>query len=224
MQITHTFVSTVSDGSNATLVRPSNWNAAHTITGTANTLAGYNSSGAPQDVNVSTGLSLSGSALLCTVTEITGVVKMWLTTTAPTGYLLCDGSAVSRTTYAALFAVIGTAYGIGDGSTTFNVPDMRDSVGIGVSPGSLSGRPTLRTIGQSGGEETHVLITTELAAHTHTYNLATAGSYVSINTSNAGNSALNGLFNVAQNTGSTGSGTAHNNMQPFVVVNYIVKT
>jgi len=54
-----------------------------------------------------------------------GEVKMWATNTAPTGYLECDGAAVSRTTYAALFAVIGTAWGAGDGSTTFNVPEMR---------------------------------------------------------------------------------------------------
>lgn len=56
---------------------------------------------------------------------LTGEVKMWATNAAPTGYLECDGAAVSRTTYAALFAVIGTAWGTGDGSTTFNVPDMR---------------------------------------------------------------------------------------------------
>lgn len=55
----------------------------------------------------------------------TGEVKMWPTNTAPTGYLECDGAAVSRTTYAALFAVIGTVWGTGDGSTTFNVPDLR---------------------------------------------------------------------------------------------------
>lgn len=56
---------------------------------------------------------------------LTGEVKMWATSTAPTGYLECDGTAVSRTTYAALFAVIGTVWGTGDGSTTFNLPDMR---------------------------------------------------------------------------------------------------
>lgn len=55
----------------------------------------------------------------------TGEVKMWATNSAPTGYLECDGAAVSRTTYAALFAVIGTVWGTGDGSTTFNVPDLR---------------------------------------------------------------------------------------------------
>jgi microcystin-dependent protein len=63
---------------------------------------------------------------------ITGEVKMWATATAPTGYLLCDGSVVSRTTYAALFAVIGTTFGAGDGSTTFKLPSFRDRMPIGA--------------------------------------------------------------------------------------------
>jgi microcystin-dependent protein len=54
-----------------------------------------------------------------------------VTATAPSGFLECDGSAVSRSTYAALFAVIGTTYGAGDGSTTFNVPDLTDKVAVG---------------------------------------------------------------------------------------------
>lgn len=72
---------------------------------------------------------------------IAGEVKMWPTNTAPTGYLECDGAAVSRTTYAALFAVIGTVWGVGDGSTTFNVPDLRGEFvrgwdhGKGTDPG-----------------------------------------------------------------------------------------
>ena len=56
---------------------------------------------------------------------------MWLTASAPTGYLLCDGTAVSRTTYAGLYAVIGTTYGIGDGTTTFNLPNMKGRVPVG---------------------------------------------------------------------------------------------
>lgn len=56
---------------------------------------------------------------------------MWLTGSAPTGYLLCDGTAVSRTTYAGLYAVIGTTYGTGDGTTTFNLPNMKGKVPVG---------------------------------------------------------------------------------------------
>lgn len=68
---------------------------------------------------------------------------------APSGYLLCDGSAVSRSTYSALFTVLGTAYGAGDGSTTFNVPDMRGRSPLGSGTGSGL---TSRSIGQNGGE------------------------------------------------------------------------
>jgi len=84
--------------------------------------------------------------------------------TAPAGWLLCDGSAVSRTTYAALFAAIGVLHGVGDGSTTFNLPDCRGraTVGAGSGPGL-----TARGIGAKGGEENHVLTTAEMPVHSH---------------------------------------------------------
>lgn len=86
----------------------------------------------------------------------TGMIIEWTTNTAPAGYLMCNGAAVSRTTYAALFAVIGTTYGVGDGSTTFGVPDRRGRVGIGTNPmgGSTNGALSTRTLGQSYGAET----------------------------------------------------------------------
>lgn len=87
---------------------------------------------------------------------------------APTGYLACDGSAVSRTTYALLFAVIGTTWGVGDGSTTFNLPDLRraSSVGAGgTATGALG-----NAVGSAGGAETHVISATELPVHTHGVN------------------------------------------------------
>jgi len=62
----------------------------------------------------------------------TGSVQAYAASTAPSGWLLCDGSQVSRTTYATLFALIGTTYGVGDGSTTFNIPDMRERIPIGL--------------------------------------------------------------------------------------------
>lgn len=86
-------------------------------------------------------------------------------TTAPRGFLLADGSAVSRATYFALFAVIGTTWGAGDGSTTFNLPDMRGRVPIGAGAGPGL---TARAIGAVGGEEAHVLSTAEAGPHAHT--------------------------------------------------------
>src|SRR5207302_11385946 len=98
-----------------------------------------------------------------------GGVFLWSTSTAPTGFLLCDGSAVSRTTYTALFAVIGTTYGSGDGSTTFNVPDLRGRVAVGAGQGTGL---TNRVLGAMSGEENHVLTIAEMPAHTHTIGAA----------------------------------------------------
>ena len=88
-----------------------------------------------------------------------GAIMMWGTNTAPTGWLLCDGSAVSRTTYSGLFAVISTTFGSGDGSTTFNVPDMRGRFPLGQDDmgGSSANRVTdtdADTIGGADGDET----------------------------------------------------------------------
>lgn len=88
-----------------------------------------------------------------------GIVIPFAGTTAPHGWMLCDGSAVSRTTYAALFAVIGTTYGEGDGSTTFNIPDLSGRVVIGVS--------NTHALGTTGGSETVTLTADQLPAHTH---------------------------------------------------------
>jgi len=85
----------------------------------------------------------------------------------PSGYLLCDGSAVSRTTYALLFNVIGTTWGNGDGVTTFNVPDFRRAVAVG-SGGAGTG-VLGNAVGNAGGAETHVISGTELPVHNHGY-------------------------------------------------------
>lgn len=88
-----------------------------------------------------------------------GSIVPFTGSTLPHGYLLCDGSAVSRTTYAELFSVIGTEFGSGDGSTTFNVPNLTGRLAIGQSNDHL--------FASSGGEETHALTTGEIASHLH---------------------------------------------------------
>jgi microcystin-dependent protein len=93
--------------------------------------------------------------------------------TSPRGYLLCDGSAISRTTYAELFAVIGTTWGVGDGTTTFNIPSLARRVTIGS--GGAGTATISNTLASVGGEESHALITAELAAHTHVNTLTDPG-------------------------------------------------
>lgn len=148
-----------------------------------------------------------------------GVVWEYGGSSAPTGWLFCDGSAVSRTTYSALFTAIGTTYGSGDGSTTFNLPNRSGRVGIGAGTGSGL---TARSLGATGGAETHLLTAAEsgVPAHAHTFITGSTDGAQS-----SGGSGLN-----AASVGTTGfnnatpASSAHNNMQPFVVMNYIIRT
>jgi microcystin-dependent protein len=142
-----------------------------------------------------------------------GSITMFGGTTAPSGWLLCDGSAVSRTTYAALFTAISTAHGAGDGSTTFNLPDMRGRAPIGAGNGSgLSAR----TLGGKVGAETHSLSVSEMPAHTHDYTgLGGSGTTPFVQ-------GIGPVFTTTT-TSSAGGGAAHNNMQPSYVVNFIIK-
>ena len=133
---------------------------------------------------------------------------------APTGWLLCDGSAVSRTTYAALFAIIGTTYGSGDGSTTFNLPDLRTRVPAGYKSGDVN----FGTIGGVGGEATHVLTTNEMPSHNHSY--GATGSQNNV----AGGGPFTFQPTGSGTTGSAGGGAAHNNLQPYITINFIIKT
>ena len=102
----------------------------------------------------------------------TGLLSPFAGSTAPISWLLCDGLAVSRSTYAVLFGVISTTYGVGDGSTTFNIPDLRGRSPIGVNDSGLdngeNGSYSTRTLAATVGAETHSLSGAELAAHTHT--------------------------------------------------------
>lgn len=166
-----------------------------------------------------------------------GSLLMFAGASAPDGYLLCDGAAVSRTTYNVLFAAIGTAYGVGNGTTTFNLPDLRGRGPLGAGTGAGL---TPRTLGASGGVETVTLTSAEMPSHTHTHNAnggagsgadpSTGLAYANgANTASAGLDSSNGEPNlytnpIALSINSTGGGGAHANMQPFAVVNFIIKT
>ena len=164
-----------------------------------------------------------------------GVMFPYGGSSAPSGWLLCDGTAVSRATYSALFTAISTSFGVGDGSTTFNLPNTarRTLVGAGGS-----GTATLaNTVGSTGGSETHTLTTAELAVHshgvtdpghTHSYddelgslNIYAGGITPAITTGTTSISTDSNTTGISINN--EGSGSAHNNLQPSLVVNYIIK-
>jgi microcystin-dependent protein len=147
----------------------------------------------------------------------TGAIIAFGGSVAPVGWLLCDGSAVSRTQFAALFATIGTTYGSGDGVTTFNVPDMRGRSTVGAGQGTGL---TNRVRGATGGEETHQLLTGELANHNHSA-VSLGSTSSNFLTSGANATALTAGSSV---TGNQGSGTGHNVMHPFLVNTHIIQT
>ncbi len=144
-----------------------------------------------------------------------GAVVMWGAAAAPTGWLILNGASLVRASYPDLFTVLGTTWGSADG-THFTLPDLRGRTPIGVGTGSGL---TARALAATGGEESHVLITAELAAHTHTLGYVPAGGG-----GPAGLAETNGTsVNPSYATQSTGSNTAHNTMQPFAVINFIIK-
>lgn len=143
-----------------------------------------------------------------------GTIAPFAGGTAPPGWLDCFGQAVSRTTYAALFNAISTTYGAGDGSTTFNVPDFRGRTVVGAGTGAGL---TNRTRGASGGSETHPLTAAENGVHGHPENLSTD------NTGLAGQIVGTSKGAAVLNTGNSGSGTGHPNMQPWGCAAYVIK-
>lgn len=146
---------------------------------------------------------------------VSGTIAIWPTGSIPTDWLACDGSGVSRTTYAALFALLGTTFGSGDGSTTFNLPDLRGRAVGGVGTGSSL---STRSLGAQAGEENHQLTIPELPAHTHTNSVGSIGATNA--TAAVGSSEIEGTTT----SGNAGSDTPHNNMQPSLVLNWIIKT
>jgi len=152
-----------------------------------------------------------------------GSLLSYAGSSAPTGFLLCDGAAVSRTAYSVLFVIISTTYGVGDGSTTFNLPDLRGRAPIGLDNMGASSANRITdaqadSLGGSMGAEDHTLSESELAAHLHSYIFSPAANIQLGGTSqNAGNAT-------GANTGNTGGGSAHNNVQPTLFLNYIIKT
>ena len=154
----------------------------------------------------------------------TGTIMSWSNSTIPSGFLECDGSAVSRTTYSDLFGVISTDYGSGDGSSTFNLPDLQDKTMVGASSG--------KAYSTTGGAESvstsnHTLTTSEIPSHDHgVYHHA--GRHLGGGVSGAGGGDTGTTVEAAKSS-NTGSGSSHNHgsvsvMQPYMALKFMIKT
>jgi microcystin-dependent protein len=133
----------------------------------------------------------------------------------PAGWLYCNGQAISRTTYSALFGVCGVAFGVGNGSTTFNIPDMRKKFPRGYD--TTSGVGGTVNIASVGGADTHTLTLNEIPAHSgHGINAARSAA--------AGTGAYWSVQANGSQTEIYGSGGAHNNLPQYVALSYIIKT
>ncbi len=151
-----------------------------------------------------------------------GDLKPTARSTAPSGWLLAYGQSISKTTYPDLFAAIGYTYG-GSGDN-FNVIDMRgrNAVGLDNMGGSNADvltnayTPNRNTLGGAIGEETHTLTIPEMPAHTHTYDRETA-------TAGSGPGSGETQLHIPDNTGSTGGGSPHYNVQPGRMINWLIK-
>ena len=194
-----------------------------------------------------------------------GAMMAWASDVIPTNWLLCDGTAVSRSTYASLFAIIGTTYGSGDGTTTFNLPNLKGKTIVGKD----GAQTEFDVLGESGGAKTHTLTSAEMPSHTHTQDAhshtysgtsstdgshshgfganqngvaahATGGGGYSAGFNNQGYGEMffyRGMdaagshshtysgttSSITVTNQNTGGGGAHNNLQPYIVLNYIIK-
>lgn len=224
------------------------------------------------EVNASNDMRIAGvslDGLIRSAMPVGSVIPFAGASSPDATWLVCDGSAVSRTTYAALFAVLGTTYGSGDGSTTFNIPNMGGRVPVGLD----SGQTEFDALGETGGAKTHTLTASEagVSSHSHTINGTFASSththqhispvglvagtltiarpddaamdldgsydYRSIQTVNRGaigtGTAATEVWRVTSTSPSTtatasasttsASASDHNNLQPYVALNYIMK-
>jgi microcystin-dependent protein len=168
----------------------------------------------------------------------TATIVPWSSASVPTGFLECNGQAVSRSTYSALFAIVATTYGTGDGSSTFNVPNLSDNVAVGKSNNkalaSTGGANTVASTGNVAGSTANAtLATAQLASHLHGVTTNQAGGGDSTNKIQRGANASGGTRQ-SNNTGS-GQGHSHNMsanfsgdatsvLQPYLTVIYIIKT
>lgn len=147
-----------------------------------------------------------------------GSIMLFAGGVLPDNWLMCDGSKVTVAAYPALYAVVGENFITGSfiPGQEFYLPDLRARVPVGVK----SGDSDFGYLGNRGGEKTHTLTTTEIPAHTHTENNPDTGSpaYATV-----GSGSGVSLKRVSSTTSSTGGGGAHNNLQPFLSINFMIR-
>tara|TARA_R100001015_G_C4568323_1_gene126814 strand:+ start:13 stop:579 length:567 start_codon:yes stop_codon:yes gene_type:complete len=165
----------------------------------------------------------------------TATIVPWSSSSVPTGFLECNGAAVSRSTYSALFAIVGTTYGAGDGASTFLVPDLQNKVAVSKSNNkalaSTGGADTVQSTGNVGGSTANATLSTaQLAEHAHSG--APSGT-----TQTQPLAVQPGILTGSTNTGNAGSGSGHSHnmsatftgdstsvLQPYLTLIYIIKT
>ena len=148
-----------------------------------------------------------------------GSLTAYASSTAPIGWLLANGQAVSRTTYADLFAVIGVIYGTGDGSTTFNLPDVTGkSIVMASSTQTALDGQNRATLGSIGTTTSHTMSIGEMPAHTHTTAFRDTGGAVGDIVGGNGNNVQG-----SDPSSSTGGGAAFNTLDPYIILYYIIK-
>lgn len=157
-----------------------------------------------------------------------GIINMFAGTTAPTGWLFCTGQAVSRSTYSALFAAIGTSYGVGNGTTTFNLPDFRgrSAFGLDATQGEFA------ALGQTGGQKSVQAHNHGVndPGHSHNLTLPTVVANGGSGLNYAGGGSVWHYLDYNQDIGSRGTGisiqsagSGSNNLNPYETVNFIIK-
>ena len=147
-----------------------------------------------------------------------GVIMPIATPVVPEKWLLCDGSEVSRETYSDLFNAISEIYGVGDGSTTFNLPNLKGKIPVGYDANDTD----FNAVGKTGGEKTHTLTVNEMPTHSHTitYGSGSTSSSYPLSFLKPEQQHYYTKSNASSNT--TGGGQAHNIMQPYITMNYII--
>lgn len=147
-----------------------------------------------------------------------GAITSYAGSTAPTNWLICDGRAISRVTYSDLFNAIGTTYGAGDGSTTFNLPNLKGRVITGLD----SSQTEFDTLGETGGEKKHLLTDNEIPPLTTYAPSQTTGGNMAYLNDWSGYTGT-GLGNIPITKTKTTNASEHNNLQPYITLNYIIK-